>query len=104
MAALDYLASLYSDIFMATYGGNMAKVVEGYRRYLGYKVAISLDRLMAVALIDQYKNGTLSWKEFAESMKAAHANRMGGPIHRVRIPGRPKEKDYFYTNPQECLP
>ncbi|GKV31816.1 hypothetical protein SLEP1_g40480 [Rubroshorea leprosula] len=104
MAALDYLVSLYSDIFMATYGGNMAKVVEGHRRYLGYKVTISLDRLMVVTLIDQYKNGTLSWKEFAESMKAAHANRMGGPIDRVRIPGRPKEEDYFYTNPQECLP
>lgn len=104
MAALDYLVSLDSDIFLPTYAGNMAKVVEGHRRYLGYKMTISLDRSVLISLIDGYKNGTLKWNEFSESVKAAHANRMGSPSQRLQLPGKPKLEDYFYTNPQECLP
>ncbi|XWS34231.1 hypothetical protein CRYUN_Cryun21dG0022500 [Craigia yunnanensis] len=104
MAALDYLVSLDSDIFLPTYGGNMAKVVEGHGRFLGYKITVGLDRLVLISLIDQYKNGTLNWNEFSQSVKAAHANRMGSPSQRLQFPGKPKQEDYFYTNPQECLP
>ncbi|XP_074581870.1 rhamnogalacturonan I rhamnosyltransferase 1-like isoform X2 [Curcuma longa] len=104
MAALDYLVSLESDIFVPTYDGNMAKVVEGHRRYLGFKKTILLDRKLLVDLIDQYTNGALSWDEFSSSVKATHAERMGSPSRRVVIPDRPKEEDYFYANPQECLP
>ncbi|CAL8994757.1 unnamed protein product [Prunus brigantina] len=104
MAALDYYVSIESDIFVPTYGGNMAKVVEGHRRYLGYKKTILLDRRVLIDLIDQYNNGTLSWNQFSVRVKAAHADRMGNPTTRSEVPGKPKEEDYFYTNPQECLP
>ncbi|GAV79533.1 O-FucT domain-containing protein [Cephalotus follicularis] len=103
MAALDYLVSVKSDIFVPTYGGNMAKVVEGHRRWLGFMVTISLDRLVLVNLIDRYKNGSMKWDEFSLSVKKAHADRMGSPTKRLQIPGKPKEEDYFYANPQECL-
>ncbi|XP_008788918.1 rhamnogalacturonan I rhamnosyltransferase 1 [Phoenix dactylifera] len=103
MAALDYLVSLESDIFVPTYDGNMAKVVEGHRRYLGFRKTIQLDRKLLVELIDQYNNGSLGWDEFSSSVKAAHVTRMGKPTRRVVIPDRPKEEDYFYANPQECL-
>ncbi|MQM23222.1 hypothetical protein Taro_056285 [Colocasia esculenta] len=103
MAALDYLVSLESDIFVPTYDGNMAKVVEGHRRYLGYKKTILLDRKLLIELIDQYHNGSLDWNEFSSSVKAAHTNRMGKPTRRMVIPDKPKEEDYFYANPQECM-
>ncbi|CAL0307165.1 unnamed protein product [Lupinus luteus] len=103
MAALDYLVSLESDIFVPTYDGNMAKVVEGHRRHLGYKKTILLDRKQLVDLIDQYNNGVLNWDQFSSAVKEAHADRMGNPTKRMVIPDRPKEEDYFYANPEECL-
>ena len=62
-----------------------------------------MDRKLIVELIDQYTSGSLGWDEFSSSVKAAHANRMGRPSKRVVIPDRPKEEDYFFANPQECL-
>ncbi|XP_021731068.1 uncharacterized protein At1g04910-like [Chenopodium quinoa] len=103
MAALDYLVSLESDIFIPTYDGNMAKVVEGHRRYLGYKRTILLDRRLLVDLIDKYTVGSLSWDEFSTAVKETHAHRSGQPTKRLVIPDKPKEEDYFYSNPQECL-
>ncbi|KAM1741173.1 hypothetical protein ACFX13_011427 [Malus domestica] len=38
------------------------------------------------------------------SLKTGHADRMGSPAPRLEIPGKPKEEEYFYGNPQECLP
>ncbi|XP_062106428.1 rhamnogalacturonan I rhamnosyltransferase 1-like isoform X2 [Humulus lupulus] len=103
MAALDYLVSLESDIFVPTYDGNMAKVVEGHRRFLGFKRTILLDRKLVIGLIDQYNSGSLSWDDFSIIVKKAHADRMGNPSKRVAIPDRPKEEGYFYSNPHECL-
>ncbi|KAK4766073.1 hypothetical protein SAY87_007715 [Trapa incisa] len=103
MAALDYLISLESDIFIPTYDGNMAKVVEGHRRFLGFKKTILLDRKLLVQLIDQYSTGILSWDQFSLAVKISHANRMGSPSKRLVALDRPKEEDYFYANPYECL-
>ncbi|KAJ4822662.1 Rhamnogalacturonan I rhamnosyltransferase 1 [Turnera subulata] len=103
MAALDYLVALESDIFVPTYDGNMAKVVEGHRRFLGFKKTILLDRGLLVDLIDRYNNGSLNWDEFSSAVKESHAARMGGPTKRLVIPDKPKEEDYFYANPEECL-
>ncbi|KDP41238.1 hypothetical protein JCGZ_15645 [Jatropha curcas] len=103
MAALDFMVSIASTTFIPTYDGNMAKVVEGHRRYLGFKKTILLDRKRIVELVDLHQNGTLSWNEFAAAVQATHEKRRGQPTHRRVIADKPKEEDYFYANPQECL-
>ncbi|ESQ33009.1 hypothetical protein EUTSA_v10004114mg [Eutrema salsugineum] len=104
MAALDFIVSVASNTFIPTYYGNMAKVVEGHRRYLGFKKTILLNRKRLVELLDLHNNKTISWDQFAVSVKEAHeGRRMGEPTHRKVISNKPKEEDYFYANPHECI-
>ncbi|KAL8218771.1 hypothetical protein R6Q57_022144 [Mikania cordata] len=103
MAALDFMVSVASNIFVPSYDGNMAKLVEGHRRYLGFKKTIQLNRKKLVELIDLHENGTLSWYEFSKAVRLSHKERMGQPKHRAIITEKPKEEDYFYANPEECF-
>ncbi|XP_027346227.1 rhamnogalacturonan I rhamnosyltransferase 1-like [Abrus precatorius] len=103
MAALDFMVSVASNTFIPTYYGNMAKLVEGHRRYSGFKKSILLDRKKLVEFLDMHQNGTLPWNEFANAVQEVHEKRMGQPAYRRVIVDKPKEEDYFYANPHECL-
>ncbi|XP_061369715.1 rhamnogalacturonan I rhamnosyltransferase 1-like, partial [Gastrolobium bilobum] len=75
MGALDFMVSVASNTFIPTYDGNMAKLVEGHRRYFGFKKTILLDRKNVVELVDMHQNGSLHWKEFGDAVREVHEKR-----------------------------
>ena len=62
-----------------------------------------MDRKKLVELIDLFEDQELTWEEFSVAVKELHGGRMSQPTRRRIIPGQPKEEDYFYANPHECL-
>ncbi|CAM6127970.1 unnamed protein product [Calypogeia fissa] len=111
MAALDYVVSIESDVFVPSYSGNMARAVEGHRRYLGHRKTIIPDRKELVALFDQIDKAVLDeGPELSNAITTLHRNRQGaprkrkGPLKGTKGRDRFKTEEAFYTNPlPDCL-
>ncbi|KAI4366562.1 hypothetical protein MLD38_022424 [Melastoma candidum] len=83
MAALDYIVSVESDAFIPSYSGNMARAVEGHRRFLGHRKTISPDRKALVSLFDKIDRGTMKeGKRLSMRVIELHKRRQGSPRKR----------------------
>ncbi|OVA20904.1 GDP-fucose protein O-fucosyltransferase [Macleaya cordata] len=111
MAALDYIVSVESDVFIPSYSGNMARAVEGHRRFLGHRKTISPDRKALVHLFDKIERGSIKeGKGLSDRIVEIHKRRQGsprkrkGPISGTKGMERFRSEEAFYVNPlPDCL-
>ncbi|KAE8689192.1 putative disease resistance RPP13-like protein 1-like [Hibiscus syriacus] len=108
--ALDYIVSLESDVFVPSSSDNMARAIEGHRRFFVHRKTISPDRKGLAKLFDELERGKLKISSFSEHVQQMHKNRRGSPRKRKGpAPGmkgeeRFKTEEFFYDNPyHECI-
>ncbi|KAJ6811843.1 uncharacterized protein M6B38_150985 [Iris pallida] len=111
MAALDYIVSVESDVFIPSYSGNMATAVEGHRRFLGHRKTITPDRKTLIHLFNKIDQGSLKeGKKLSSIISEVHRRRQGSPRKRkgpssgTRGKDRFRSEESFYENPiPDCL-
>ncbi|KAK9090167.1 hypothetical protein Sjap_023344 [Stephania japonica] len=79
LAAIDYIVSLSSDVFMPSHGGNMGRVMQGQRTYSGHRKFIMPNKR---AMLPFFENKSLPEEEFAKIMKQLHKTSMKPPQFR----------------------
>ncbi|OIT35196.1 PREDICTED: uncharacterized protein At1g04910-like [Nicotiana attenuata] len=94
MAAIDYIVSENSDVFMPSHGGNMGHAIQGHRAYAGHKKTITPNKRQ---MLPHFLNSSLSETEFNRIILDLHKDSLGQP--ELRKTGRDVTK---YPVP-ECM-
>lgn len=94
MAALDYIVSENSNVFMPSHGGNMGHAIQGQRAYAGHKKTITPNKRQ---MLRHFLNSSLSETEFNRIILDLHRDSLGQP--ELRKAGRDVTK---YPVP-ECM-
>lgn len=96
LAAVDFIVSVNSDVFMASHGGNMGRAIQGHRAYAGHLKNITPNKRQ---MLPYFMNSSLPEAEFNEVILRLHQDSMGQPELRTTKAGRDVTK---YPIP-ECM-
>lgn len=80
MAALDYIVSENSDVFMPSHGGNMGRAIQGHRAYAGHKKTITPNKRQ---MLSYFLDPKLSEAKFNKIIFDLHRDSMGQPVIRT---------------------
>ncbi|XP_030501016.2 O-fucosyltransferase 29 [Cannabis sativa] len=93
LAAIDYIVSDESDVFVANNNGNMAKILAGRRRYMGHKRTIRPNAKKLSALFMAREQ--MGWDTFSKKVRSCQRGFMGEPDEMK--PGRGEFHEYPHT-------
>ncbi|KAK4408539.1 O-fucosyltransferase 37 [Sesamum angolense] len=81
LAAIDYIVSLSSDVFLPSHGGNMGRAMQGHRAYVGHRKYIKPNKRMIVPLLE---DTSVSDEKFRRTMQKLHKYSKGQPESRKK--------------------
>ncbi|CAN6814179.1 unnamed protein product [Brassica oleracea var. botrytis] len=96
LAAIDYIVSLSSDVFLPSHGGNMAKAMQGNRAYVGHRKFIMPNKRAMLPLME---NPSVSESELSRVARKLHDKSQGHPESRR---GR-RDRDVLAYPVPECM-
>lgn len=85
LAAIDYIVSLNSDVFMPSHGGNMGHAIQGHRAYAGHRKHITPNKRQ---MLPYFLDETLSEQDFNRVIRQLHNESLGQPEYRTDKPSR----------------
>ena len=97
LAAIDYIVSLSSDVFVPSHGGNMGRAMEGHRAYVGHRKYIKPNKRMMLPLFKEA--GLISEREMGRVIREMHRKSEGQPVLRSRR----RDRDVIAFPVPECM-
>ncbi|CAN1802218.1 O-fucosyltransferase 37 [Linum perenne] len=81
LAAIDYIVSLSSNVFLPSHGGNMGRLMQGHRAYVGHRKYIKPNK---PAMVRLFEESAIGEAEVGRMMRKLHRRSMGQPEIRTK--------------------
>ncbi|KAJ0048099.1 hypothetical protein Pint_15706 [Pistacia integerrima] len=96
LAAVDYIVSLNSNVFVPSHGGNMGRALQGHRAYVGHRKYIKPNKR---AMIQFFEDSSISDAEFGIIIRKLHNRAQGQPEPR----NNKRDRDVTAYPVPECM-